>query len=162
MSDELAPRAELAALLRGGQAHMTMAEAAADFPPEAMNAVLPGVTYTAWHLLDHIRLAQRDILTFVTDPHYAEPAWPDDYWPAPGRQAHASVWQATLDGYHTDLDDLARLLENPAMDLAARVAHGSGQTMLREFLLVADHTAYHIGEFAIMRQVTGTWPKGHV
>lgn len=161
MTSESEIRRQVLELLRGGNAHMSFDDAVASFPTESMNALIPHGTYTPWHLIEHMRLTQQDILEFLTDPKYRDRAWPDDYWPARDATATPAQWQETVDGFHRDLATLQRMVEDPTLDLNAQIPHGSGQTPLREFLLVADHNAYHIGEFAILRQVTGTWPADH-
>ena len=147
------------ALLRGGNAHMAFGEAVANFPPDAYNSRAPNVTYTPWHLLEHIRRTQRDILSFIKDPHYSEPRWPDDFWPKQDERADEAAWNQTIQGFGDDLAALEALVTNGQIDLLADLPYEPGYTYLRELLLVADHSAYHIGEFAILRQVMGTWPK---
>jgi hypothetical protein len=153
-------RDELLHLLRGGNAHMSFDEAVADFPMDRINERPPNVPYSPWHLLEHMRLAQWDILDFVRNPKYQEMKWPDDYWPAPDATADDAAWNATLAAFHADLAAVEQIASDPQTDLAARIPHGTGQTILREILLVADHNAHHLGEFAILRQVMGTWPAG--
>lgn len=150
-------REQLLHLLRGGNAHLTFDEAVADFPMDAINRRPPNVPYTPWHLLEHLRLAQWDILDFIRNPNYQEMAWPDDYWPAPDAEADAAAWDKTLASFRADRTAVEAIARDPHTDLSATIPHGSGQTILRELLLVADHNAYHIGEFAILRQVMGTW-----
>ncbi len=159
METDTALREQLLYLLRGGNAHLTFDEAVADFPPDAINQRPPHVPYTPWHLLEHLRIAQWDILDFIRNPNYQEMKWPDEYWPAPDAQADAEAWAQTLASFHADLQAVEDLVNNPDTDLAARIPHGDGQTILREILLIADHNAYHIGEFAILRQVMETWNK---
>lgn len=160
MDSDKVLRAQLLELLRGGSAHMTFDEAVRDFPMDAVNARPPSVPYTPWHLLEHIRLTQRDILDFVREDSYEEGVWPDDYWPSPDAEADKRAWNETLAAFHEDLAALQGMVNDPATDLTALVPNGDGQTFIREVLLVADHNAYHIGEFAILRQVMGTWPDG--
>ena len=162
MIDDHAVRERVLELLRGGNAYMTFDEAVADFPAESMNTLIPNGTYSPWHLLEHIRLSQEDILEFMTDPGYRERRWPDDYWPAAGETATAAQWQQTIERFHADRARIEAMLRDPALDLTQQIPWGTGQTMLREFLLVADHNAYHMGEFGLLRQVMGTWPAGHV
>jgi hypothetical protein len=161
MTSDSAIRRQLLDLLRGGNAHMSFDDAVASFPADSMNALVPQCTYSPWHLLEHLRLAQQDILEFLTNPRYRERAWPEDYWPSRGVTATPAQWQETIDGFHADMATLQRMVQDSTLDLDAPLPHGTGQTPLREFLLVADHNAYHIGEFAILRQIMGTWPAGH-
>jgi len=158
MPGDKALREQLRKLLNGGQAHMTFDQAVADFPPEQINRRPPHVPYSPWHLLEHLRITQRDIVDFIRDPQYREPSWPDEYWPPPDQDADTDAWAATIQGFREDLQALEALVDDPTTDLHATILHGQGQTILREILVVADHNAYHIGEFAILRQVMQTWP----
>jgi hypothetical protein len=150
-------REQLVDLLQRGNAHMSFEEAVADYPVEQINTVFPNGTYTAWHLLEHLRRAQWDILDFIRNPQYQEGEWPKDYWPAPDEQASEAMWRQTIDAFLVDRAALRDLVRDPQTDLYAPIPHGSGQNVLREILVVSDHNAYHVGEFAIMRQVMSTW-----
>ncbi len=161
MERDLALREQLARALDWGSAHMTLEQAVAEFPLEYMNVRPPNVAYTPWQLLEHVRIAQRDILDFARNPSYVEMEWPREYWPPQGENASGERWNETLRGIRSDLEELKRLATDPSIDLNAPIPHGQGQTVLRELLLVADHNAYHLGEFAILRQVMGSWPAGH-
>lgn len=154
---DTALRTHVVSLLRGGQASMTFDQAIADFPMEAINRTAPNVSYSPWAILEHMRRAQDDILDFMRNPAYAERRWPDDYWPAPGTEADAAQWAQTIGIFRADLQTLCTMAMDPATDLFATIPHGDGQTILRELLLVADHNAYHTGEFAVLRQVMQTW-----
>ena len=162
MIDDSAVRERVIELLRGGNAAMTFEDAVAEYPMESINTNIPNGTYSSWHLLEHMRLAQRDILDFMTNAGYREPSWPQDYWPAPGTAATPEQWQKTIELFRADRAALEQLAQDPAFDIVQQVPWGTGQTMLREFLLVADHNAYHLGEFGLLRLVMGTWPPGHV
>ncbi len=151
-------RSQLVALLKGGNAHMGLDEAVAGFPMEFINQRPPNVTYTPWRLLEHIRITQWDILEFVRDPKHISPDWPVGYWPAPDASATPEKWNQTIQSYHADLKAIVDIVEDPNTKILAELPHAPDYTMLREILLVADHSAYHIGEFAILRQVMGTWP----
>ena len=159
MSNDRVVRDQLLALLRGGNAHMGLAHAVADFPAEAMNAYPPNVPYTPWHLLEHMRITQWDILEFIRDPEYISPPWPDGYWPAPDARTDEAGWHETIRRFQADLEALQAIVADPATDLYATMPQGEKYTILREILVVADHTAYHLGEFGILRQVMGTWPE---
>jgi len=150
-------RAQVVALLQGGQAHMGFAAAVADFPPALINARAPRVPYTFWHLVEHVRLAQADILDYLTNPAYHAPTWPQDYWPPREAQATPDTWAASIAACQRDLDALVALVADPRTDLFAPVPSNSAHTVLREALLVADHNAYHTGELAILRQVAEAW-----
>ncbi len=162
MADEQAAlRAELIFKLLQGHAHMPLEETVKDFPMDRINENFPNGTYSAWALLEHIRITQWDILDFVHNKDYVYLAWPQDYWPEPGTPATAQQWQATLDAFVADRQALVDIVNDPATDLYAKIPWGEGQTVMREILVVTDHNAYHVGEFAIMRQAMQTWPHGH-
>jgi hypothetical protein len=154
-------RRQLAGLLDGVGAHMSFEEAVADFPDDAMNRRPPNVDYTPWHLLEHLRLTQLDILQYVTDPAYEERVWPDDYWPDRAATATREAFDGTIRDFLTDRAVLRALVTDTDHDLFAVIPGTPGHTLLREVRIDADHNAYHVGEFAILRQVMGTWPPGH-
>lgn len=162
MSTDQVVREQLLFLLDGGNAHMTFDQVVADFPMEAINSRPPKVDYTPWHLLEHIRIAQWDILEFSRNPDHVSPKWPAGYWPNGDAQANEAQWQATINSFRGDLKALQDMARDPATDLYADLPHAPGYTILREILLVADHNAYHIGELAILRQVMGLWAIGPV
>lgn len=162
MSSESSLRKEIATLLRGDNAHMTFADAVADFPEAAMNRRPPHVAYTPWHLLEHLRIAQRDILDYIVADHYTEMDWPADYWPAADATTDQAGWDETVRQFEADLATMIGLAQDEARDLNAPVKHATaGQTLARELFTVAAHNSYHIGEFAILRQMMETWPAGH-
>ena len=153
-----AVRDQILFLLNGGGAHMNLDRAVADFPGAHINTRPPNVPYSFWHLLEHIRITQWDILDFIRNADYENLNWPEDYWPRPDAEADQEQWQATIAAIRSDQLALQAILEDPATDLYADLPHAEGYNILREALLVADHNAYHIGEFAILRQVLGAWP----
>ncbi len=152
-------REHITKILQGGVVYAPFDEIVADFPGKEINTIFPKGTYSAWDLLEHIRRTQIDILEFMRNPKYVEPEWPKDYWPDVKKKATIKDWQNTITNYKKELQDLISLLNDPKIDLSAKVPNGSSQTYLREFLLVADHTSYHLGEFSIMRQTMNTWGK---
>jgi DinB superfamily len=156
-SDSL--RHELVFHLTTGHAHMPFADAVANFPEQKMNTLFTNGDYTFWHLLEHIRRTQKDILDFMTDLHYKEPEWPKDYWPKKVEKATQKEWDKTVNGFQQDQEELVELVKDPKTDLFKKLPQGTGQTVAREILVVVDHNAYHIGEFAIMRQVLNAWGK---
>lgn len=158
MSNDAAVRTQLVALLKGGNAHMAFDQAVADFPVDQINTQPSHVPYTPWHILEHMRIAQWDILAFIRDPNHRSPDWPVGYWPAVDAVADEHQWQETIDRFRADQQALVDLIEDPETDLYADLPHAPGYTILREILVVSDHNAYHIGEFAILRQVMGAWP----
>jgi len=157
--DEL--RRQLAQLLDGVGAHMPFEEAVADFPVEAINRRAPHVDYSPWHLLEHLRLTQADILDYVVNPDYVEADWPAEYWPDREATATRSEFDETVRRFLADKATLRALVMDPDRDLFAVIPGTPGHTLLREVRVDADHNAYHVGEFAIMRQIMGTWPVGH-
>ncbi len=161
MSADEVIREQLLALLRGGNSHMSFDQAVADFPMEAINHKPPNVPYTPWQLLEHMRIAQWDVLEFIRDPDHISPVWPDEYWPAREMRADRDRWEGIITGFNADLRALQGMIQDPDLDLTAPIPHAKDYTVFREILIVADHNAYHIGEFAILRQVMGTWPSSH-
>ena len=153
-------REQLLALIDGHGAHMPFDAAVKDFPEDAINQFPPNVPYTPWHLLEHLRITQRDMLDYIRDRAYLAPAWPEQYWPARDATATPEQFAQTIEGFKADRLALRELVADPATDLMATIPNTSGHTILREVRLVGDHNAYHLGEFAILRQVMGTWPPG--
>lgn len=149
-------RDQLLDLLNGKGAHLTFDEAVADFPQAFINVRPPNVPYTPWHLIEHVRIAQGDILEFMRNPQHVSPSFPEGHWPARDAQADKEDWDHTIAQYHSDLRDLQQIIRDDSIDLLASLPHEPDYTYLREILLVADHTAYHTGEFAILRQVMAT------
>jgi hypothetical protein len=158
--DDDALRRQLTGLLDGVGAHMPFDEAVADFPDDAINRRPPNVDYTPWHLLEHLRLTQADILDYVVNEAYVEPSWPADFWPERDTTATREMFDQTIRAFRADLVALRALVADPARDLFAIIRGTPGHTLLREVRIDADHNAYHVGEFAILRQVMGTWPPG--
>lgn len=153
-------RVQLHALLDDGNAHMTFDQAVADFPPEAYNRFPPNVPYTPWHLVEHLRRTQRDVLDYIRDGEYTELEWPRDYWPGRDETADAAAWDASVRGFREDLAALHEIVDS-APDLSAPVRGRDDYPLVRGIVTAASHNSYHIGEFAILRQVMGTWPPGH-
>jgi DinB family protein len=154
-------RGQLVSTLESGQAHMTLAEATRAFPRSAINARLPRVPYSFWHLVEHIRLAQRDMLDYMVSMSYEEPPFPEGYWPGSRARATLAQWRQSLARFHEDRDAISELVRDPGRDLFATVPNSGGKhTFFRCCLVIADHNSYHIGELAIGRQVAGLWPKG--
>ena len=151
-------RQQLTRLLDGVDAHMPFEEAIRDFPDDAMNVRPPNVDYTPWHLVEHLRLTQEDILDYLTNPVYVEREWPREYWPESTATCGRAGWDASVAGFLADRAAIRALLTDEDRDLNAVIPGTPGHTLLREVRIVADHNAYHVGEFAILRQVMGTWP----
>ena len=145
-------RRHLLDLLRGGGAHIKFDEALKDFPPDFFNRKVGGVPYTPWQLLEHMRVAQWDILEFSRSAAHVSPKWPEGYWPEEGLAAGEEDWRRSVEGFRADLRAVEALVEDETNDLYARIPHGEGQTLLREALLVADHNAYHLGALVTLRR----------
>jgi hypothetical protein len=148
---------ELKQLLTAGNAHATFEQAVADLPAPLRNQAVPEVPYTIWHLVEHLRIAQADILEFCLNPDYVAPEWPAAYWPDKTVPVDEAGWQAALGAIRHDQQRFIALLENPATDLFAPLAHGDGQTIFREALLIGDHAAYHTGEIVLLRRLLHAW-----
>ena len=145
-------------LLSGKGAHAGFDEAVADFPPELRGARAASAPHTAWQLLEHLRIAQSDILEFSRNPKHASPAWPEGYWPETEAPADSKAWDESIRLFNVDLDSMQALVANPASDLFARIPNGDGQTLLREALVLADHNSYHLGQLVFLRKLLGSWP----
>lgn len=151
-------RQQLVNLLTARQAHMSFEDAIKDFPLAHINTRPTGLDYSFWHLLEHIRICQWDILDYCINPHYQMQNWPADYWPAKDADTDAAGWQRTIDQFTADRAALVALVHSQQTDLYGPIPHGmDGHTILREILVVGDHNAYHIGEFGILRHVMGLW-----
>lgn len=146
-------REHLLYVLRGGGAHVDFETVVADFPLESVNRKVEHIPYTPWQLLEHMRIAQWDILEFSRNANHVSPKWPEGYWPADSQATDAAGWQRSVESFRADLKAMESLLEDSAIDLFAPLAHGDGQTILREALLVADHNAYHLGVLATLKRI---------
>lgn len=160
MADQDALRHHLEELLGAESAHRSFEAAVDNFPPELRGRIPDGLPYSPWQLLEHVRISQKDILDFCVDEAYVELEWPTDYWPPSEAPATPDEWTDSIRSYRRDRERLMALLMNREIDLMARVPNGDGQTYLREFLLVADHTAYHTGQLILIRKLLGCWPPG--
>jgi uncharacterized damage-inducible protein DinB len=157
MTDEPGLRDLLRHLLNWEDAHVGFDAAVEGIPPDARGLQPAGVPYSPWQLVEHLRIAQHDILDFCRNPHYEELKWPDDYWPASPAPESAAAWDESIRQFRADREALQQLAEDPSFDLAARIPHGSGQTYLRELVLAADHAAYHVGQLVLVRRLLGAW-----
>jgi hypothetical protein len=151
-------REHVLSLLRGGNAHTTFDDAVASLPADARGKKVRGLPHTAWMVLEHLRIAQWDILEFSRNPQHQSPEWPKGYWPGKSAPASASAWNDSIKSFRADLKAVELLVSDPKADLFAQIPWGQGQTILREALLVADHNAYHIGELVVLRRLLGAWP----
>jgi uncharacterized damage-inducible protein DinB len=150
-------RKHLTDSLKGGQAHATFEDAVKNFPPELRGKTPHASPHSAWQLLEHLRLAQHDILEFSRDPNYVSPKWPEGYWPKESEPPTPSAWDESIARFEKDHNAFVKLISDPALDLTAKLAHGDGQTLLREALLIIDHNAYHIGQLVLLRNQFGAW-----
>ena len=150
-------RKHLLELLKGGSAHADFDSAVAKFPVARAGEKPPSAPHSAWQLLEHLRIAQRDILEFSRNPKHVSPKWPEGYWPESAAPSTKADWTASVRSFRSDLKAMSDLIADPANDLTAPLPHGDGQTLLREALLVADHNSYHIGQLVFVRQLLGAW-----
>jgi hypothetical protein len=151
-------RRQLVELIDARGAHMPFDAAVVDFPATGMNVTVPNGIYTPWHLLEHIRFAQADVLDYIRDRSYLAPTWPDNYWPARDAQATPADFVETIERFRADRDELRQLIADSTTDLLGPIPGTPGHTIVRQIRIVGAHNAYHLGEFAILRQVMGTWP----
>ncbi len=152
-------RERLLYLLQGKGAHVDFDAAIRGLPPRLRGARARGLPWTLWSLLEHMRLAQWDILDFCRNPEYVTPRWPEDYWPKSDAPPNPAAWEKSVRQFRADLKAMQRLVADPHTDLYSRIPHGDGQNILREALLVADHNAYHIGQFVTLRRLLGAWKE---
>jgi DinB superfamily len=156
--DKDAPlRQHLLELLKGGSAHTSVEEAIRDFPAELRGKRPKGAPYSPWEMLEHMRIAQWDILEFSRDSGHKSPKWPEGYWPESPEPPDEKAWDRSVDAFFQQLQSMCALVADDATDLYARIPHGDGQTVLREALLVADHNAYHLGQLVLLRRMLGAW-----
>jgi DinB superfamily len=159
MGSEASLREHLLELLGGGHAHLDFEKAIAGLPVELRGAKPPGLPHTPWRLLEHMRIAQWDILRFSIDPEHISPEFPDGYWPAGDAPPDSNAWEQSVAAFRADLRAMMDLVSNPETDLFKPIPHGQGQTILREALLIADHNAYHLGQLVIVRRLLGAWKE---
>ena len=151
-------RAQLASYLDWHDAHASFDAAVDGVPADKRGLTATGVPHSLWQLLEHLRIAQHDILDFCVNADYEEMKWPDDYWPKSPAPPTPGAWDQSIAAYRRDREAMQALARDPAVDLFAKIPHGSGQTCLREILLVVDHAAYHIGQMVFVRRLLGIWP----
>jgi hypothetical protein len=151
--DDSSLRRHLENLLQMEGAHISFEDAVTDFPSALRGTKPPGAPHSAWELLEHLRLAQEDILDFSRNPAYVDRTFPDDYWPASPEPPSEDAWQQSAQQFQQDLAAMRALIADPEQDLFAPFPHGTGQTLLREALLVADHNSYHLGQLVFLRKL---------
>ncbi len=157
-AEDHALREQLVHLLKGGQAHAGIDAALAGFPVDRAGERPHGLPYSAWQLLEHMRIALNDLLEFATNSHYRERQWPEDYWPKQPAPPSPDAWQTSVNALRADLAEFERLIRNRDSNLYSPIPWGrNNETLLREVLLAADHTSYHLGEFILLRRLLGLW-----
>lgn len=160
MTDDTIMRQELVNMLMLRQAHMIFEDAIKDFPEDAYNTKPQNLTYSFWHLLEHIRLAQLDLLDYIINPEYVAPEFPAGYWQSEDSTCTAEQWQQTIEQFYADRQALVDIIMKPETDLQAQIPHAKeGHNIAREVIIAGQHNAYHIGEFGILRHVESLW--GH-
>jgi hypothetical protein len=152
-------REHLIELLNGGSAHVAFNDVVNDMPEKLRGVKPEGLPHSAWMLLEHLRIAQWDILEFSRNARYIAPKWPEEYWPSTDAPPSAAAWDKSVQQFRKDLKAMQDLVTNPKTDLYARIPWGDGQTILREALLLADHNSYHLGQLLDVRRLLGAWNK---
>lgn len=143
--------------LARSHAHASLEKSAAGLPASAINATVPGVPYTPWMLLEHIRITAHDMLEFVRNPEYKAPEWPAEYWPPRGEHATPAMWKKSLEECGRDLRGFEAIIRDGSRDLFAKIPWGEGQTVFLEILQMMDHTSYHVGQLVLLRRALGVW-----
>ena len=144
-------------LLTGGHAHIVFEDVVAEWPREFRGVKPPGQPFTAWRLLEHLRIAQWDIVEFTQSAQHVSPAWPEQYWPPHDAPPTDPAWDASITQVKRDRRTMERIVADPETDLFAKIPHGRGQTVLREALLMADHNAYHLGQLVLLKRLLGLY-----
>ncbi|HEY6490191.1 MAG: DinB family protein [Terracidiphilus sp.] len=157
MAKDQALRQHLVNLLTLGNAHAAFDDAVKGLAPELRGKRPKGAEHSAWQLLEHLRIAQWDILEFSRDARHKSPEWPGGYWPAKAAPPDEKAWDKSVRAFRKNLKGMCALVSDPKTDLYAKIPHGDGQTILREALLVADHNAYHVGQLVLVRRLLGAW-----
>jgi hypothetical protein len=159
VNHDQALRKHLVALLKGGEAHVHFMDAIEGFPEAKRGSFVEGLPHTGWQLMEHVRIAQWDILEFSRDAKHVSPGFPEGYWPKTPGPPDGAAWEKSVQGFQDDLQEMIKLVKNPKTDLCAAIPHGDGKTILREALLMADHNAYHLGQLVDLRRALGAWPE---
>lgn len=157
MNTDQSLRKHLIELLDGGHAHAAFDDVVADFPAKFYGEVPKGLPHSSWMLIEHMRITQQDILDFSRNPNYKAMKWPDAYWPKKPAPPSPTAWDASIKSFREDLEAMKKLVNDPKVDLFAQIEWGEGQTILREAMLVADHTAHHLGQLIDVRRLLGIW-----
>jgi hypothetical protein len=157
--NEKSLREYLAKVLTWGEAHADWKQALSGLDPAHRGIRPAGSPYSCWELLEHARIAQEDILDFATNPKYVSREWPAEYWPKSPAPPDDATWEKSVKEFAKDTQAMAKLFQDPRTDLFSKIPHGTGQTILRQALLLADHHAYHLGQFVLVRRLLGVWDK---
>ena len=157
--DEKALRDQLRKALNWSEGHVDWKAALAGLPAKSRGAKAQGAPHSLWELLEHVRIAQWDILEFSRNPNHVSPEFPSGYWPETPAPPDEAAWKKSLSALESDLREMQKLVADTKTDLFAPLAHGSGQTIFREALLLADHNAYHLGQFVLLRRLLGNWKE---
>lgn len=159
MGNDNSLREHVLYLLRGGGAHVDFEKAVKGIPAELRGKRPKGLPHSPWELLEHMRLAQWDILEFSRNAKHVSPKWPEGYWPDAAAPPSENAWSKSVRTFRADLEGMCNLVSDKSTDLFVRIPHGDGQTILREALLTADHNAYHIGQMVLVRRLLGAWKE---
>jgi hypothetical protein len=151
-------RAHLAKNLDADTAHVNFDKTIIGWPEAARGVKPAGSPHSAWELLEHMRLGQWDILEFIVNPKHVSPPWPSGYWPATDAPPTKEAWEKSIENFRSDLQAMRDLISNPKTDLFAKIPHGTGQSILRQALLLADHNSHHLGQLVLLRRLLGAWP----
>lgn len=149
-------RKHLIKMLEGGEAHATFDDAVANIPAAVQGKIPKGAEHSPWQLLEHLRIAQLDILEFAINPKHKSPKWPEGYWPM-AEPPDDKAWDKSVQAFRSDMKRFTKLLADDSRDLFAKIPHGDGQTILRQALLAGDHNAYHLGQLVLVRRLLGAW-----
>jgi hypothetical protein len=159
VNHDQAVREHLVNLLKGGGAHVHFMDALDGFPEAKRGAFVEGLKHTGWQLMEHVRIAQWDIVEFSRNPKHKSPGFPEGYWPKTPVPPDDAAWEKSVQAFQHDLQEMIKLVKNPKTDLCAPLPHGDGQTVLREALVLADHNSYHLGQLIDLRRALGVWPE---
>jgi hypothetical protein len=157
--DDSILREHLQKLIAGKEAHVDWDSALRDVPEKLRGKTPDGSPHSLWEILEHTRIAQRDILEFSRNAKHVSPDWPSGYWPKTSAPANAAAWEKSVSQFRADKEEMAKLVMDPETDLGKPIPHGSGQTVLREALLIADHNSYHLGQFVLLRRLLNSWQE---
>lgn len=155
--DDAIIRQHLVELLQGGSAHTTLDDALKSLPQNLRGAKTDLIPYSVWELVEHMRIAQWDIVEFSRNSSHVSPDWPEGYWPSESAPKNENIWNASLDAIQRDLQDMSDLIRDPKSDLFKPFPYGTGQTLMREAMLLADHNSYHLGQIVLIRKLLGAW-----